>query len=244
MSALKYTGIALAALMSTTVSAKQFWSDNSFTLQKGSNYEVGDNDKTVFTLEHASGHSWGGIFMFVDRLQHGNDDNHETYGELGFTYNLYDGKDSFIKSAFLATQWEFNAQTINIGGGVNIDNSFNNILLGAGVSLDIPGAKFFNVNVYQRNNDFSDNNQQLTLSWSFPFESGVLYDGFLDAVNGTDQKRGGYNFTSQLKYDVGQHMGVEKSKLFFGVEYVHWNNKFGIPGVQESNVNLLVKWHL
>ncbi len=244
MSVLKYSAVALATLLSTTVSAKQFWSDNSFSLLKGSNYEVGDSDKTVFTLEHASGHSWGGIFAFVDRLKHENDNNHETYGELGFTYNVYEQKDGFVKGAFLATQWEFNAQTISIPGVGNIDGSFDNYLFGAGVSLNIPGAKFFDATLYKRNNQNSDSNEQLTLAWAFPMGDSVVYDGFLDAYSDTPTSVGGYNFTSQLKYDVGQHMGVDKGKLFAGVEYVHWNNKFGIPGVNEKNANFLIKWHL
>lgn len=244
MSALKYSAVALATLLSTSVSAKQFWSDTSFTLLKGSNYEVGDSDKTVLTLEHASGHSWGGIFAFVDRLKHENDNNHETYGELGFTFDVINQKDSFIKNTFLAAQWEFNAQTISIPGVGNIDGSFDNYLAGAGVGLNIPGAQFFTATVYQRNNQIGDNNQQLTLAWAFPFADSFVYDGFLDAVNGSDTTTGGYNLTSQLKYDVGQHIGVEKGKFYAGIEYVHWNNKFGIPGVNEKNANLLIKWHL
>jgi len=243
MSVLKYSAVALATILSTSVSAKQFWSDTSFSLLKGSNYEVGDSDKTVFTLEHASGHSWGSIFAFVDRLNHDNDDNHEIYGELGFSYNLYQAKNSFVKEAYVTTQWEFNSSTIALPNAT-IDGSFNNVLFGAGVNIDVPGAKFFNVNLYQRSNDFGDNNQQLTLVWAFPFADSFVYDGFLDAVNGTDAKSGGYNFTSQLKYDLGQHIGVQKSKLFVGVEYVMWHNKFGISGIDENNANLLIKWHL
>jgi len=238
MPILKYSAVALTTLLSTTVSAKQFWSDNSFSLLKGSNYEVGDTDRSVFTFEHASGHSWGSIFTFVDRLHSDNNGTDATYGELAFSFDVMEYKDSFVKKAYITPQWEFG-------------DNMNNLLLGAGVSLDIPGAKFFNVNVYQRNNEFSENNQQLTLAWAFPFGDGFVYDGFLDAVNGTDDgKVGGYNFTSQLKYDLGQHVGVEKGKLYVGVEYVLWNNKFGINqsfvdfNVDESNANLLIKWHL
>jgi len=238
MSALKYSAVALATLLSTTVSAKQFWSDNSFSLLKGSSYEVGDEDRTVYTFEHASGHSWGSIFTFVDRIHSDNTGEDETYGELGFSFNVMEPKDSFIKSVYVTPQWEF---------GENM----NNLLIGAGVNLDVPGSKFFNVNLYQRNNEFSESNQQLTLVWAFPFADGFVYDGFLDAVNGTDDGSvGGYNFTSQLKYDLGQHVGVAKGKLFVGVEHTIWNNKFGINQafvpfeVDENNTNLLIKWHL
>lgn len=231
MSLLKYSAVAAAVLLSSTVSAKQFWSDNSFTLLKGNHYEVGDSDRTVVTFEHASGHSWGSIFSFIDRLHSDNAGTDEDYGELGFNFNIQEYKNSFIKSVYVTPQWEFGTNT-------------NNLLLGAGVDLDIPGSKYFNVNVYQRNNEHGDNNQQLTLAWAFPFADGFVYDGFLDAVTDTDSSVGGYNFTSQLKYDVGQHMGVDKGKLYLGMEYVMWNNKFGIKDVDENNANLLLKWHL
>jgi nucleoside-specific outer membrane channel protein Tsx len=235
MSVKIYSAVIAATLLSTSVSAKQFWSDTSFTTLKGSNYEVGDSDKTVFTLEHASGHSWGNTFTFVDRLHHHNDDNHELYGEVGASINLLTPNASFFKQVYFAPQWEFGSDKFA---------RFDNFLVGMGVNLDVPGAKYFNVNLYRRDNDGADNSNQLTLVWAFPFSNGIVYDGFMDAVDNTDNTASSYNFTSQLKYDIGQHIDVEVGKLFAGVEYVYWNNKFGIDGITEKNANLLIKWHL
>ncbi|NRA54787.1 MAG: nucleoside-binding protein [Gammaproteobacteria bacterium] len=235
MSVLKYSAVACAALLSTTVSAKQYWSDTSFSALQGSNYELGDDDRNIYTFEHASGHSWGSLFTFVDRAHNTNFGDDDTYGELGFSFDVYNNQDGFVKKAYVTPQWEF---------GRSLSGTFNNFLAGVGVDLAIPGASYFNVNLYQRNNEQDDNNQQLTLVWSFPFADSFVYDGFLDAINGSDTQTGGYNFTSQLKYDVGQHIGVEKSKLYLGIEYVYWKNKFGVSGVDEKNANLLIKWHL
>lgn len=235
MSVKIYSALVAATLLSTSVSAKQFWSDTSFSALTGSNYEVGDNDRSVFTLEHASGHTWGNTFTFVDRLVHHNDDNHELYGELGASINLFTQKDSFVKAVYLAPQWEFGSDKFA---------RFDNLLTGVGLDLDVPGATYFNVNLYHRNNDLYGNNHQLTLVWAFPLSNGLVYDGFMDAVDSTDNTASGYNFTSQLKYDIGQRIGVEKGKLFAGVEYVYWHNKFGIDGITEKNANFLIKWHL
>lgn len=237
MSLKKCSALLATVLLSTSVSAKQYWSDTSFTALKGSHYEVGDTDKSVLTIEHASGHNWGSIFAFIDRLHHHNDDNHELYGELGVSYNLYTAKDGFVKAAYVTPQWEF---------GSDKYAQFDNFLVGVGVDLAVPGATFFNVNLYRRNNDNGANNNQLTVAWSFPFANGVVYDGFMDMVSSINSANfsSGYNLTSQLKYDIGQHIGVEKSKLFVGVEYVYWKNKFGISGVTENNANFLIKWHL
>lgn len=56
------------------------------------------------------------------------------------------------------------------------------------------------------------------------------------------------NSTSQLKWDAGAYWGEPKT-LYTGVEYVHWDDKFGFKNgmytvnSNEHNVNLLVKYH-
>lgn len=231
----KYSALLAIVILSTSVNAKQFWSDTSFSALKGSNYELGDSDKTVFTLEHASGHSWGSTFTFIDRLHHHNDDNHELYGELAASIDLFTPKDGLISRVYFTPQWEFGSDKFA---------QFDNFLVGLGVNLAVPGAKFFNLNVYRRNNDGIENSNQLTLVWAFEFSNAIVYDGFIDAVDSSDSAKSSYNFTSQLKYDVGQHIGIATGKLFAGVEYVYWHNKYGLDGITEKNANLLIKWHL
>ena len=214
--------------------AKQLWSDTSVTLMKGTQYEVGDTDKTVFTLEHAGGHSWGSVFAFVDRLSHSNDNNHEIYGEFGANITLKKLNNSVFKDVYLATQWEFSSDKFA---------QFDNYLVGVGTNLSIPKFNFANITYYRRNNELGDNNNQLTFVWSLPVGDSVIYDGFIDAIDSSKTNASGFNFTSQLKYDVGQHIGIEKNKLYAGIEYVYWKNKFGIDGVTEKNPNIMVKWH-
>ena len=50
------------------------------------------------------------------------------------------------------------------------------------------------------------------------------------------------NLTSQLKYNLAEHLNL-KTNFFVGFEYVYWQNKFGIDGVDEKNLNLLAKYH-
>ncbi len=234
MKLVKASAATLLCCLSFNASAKQLWSDTSVTLMKGTQYEVGDTDKTVFTLEHASGHSWGSIFTFVDRLSHDNDNQHELYGEFGANITLNELDNSVFKDVYLATQWEFNSDKFA---------QFDNYLVGVGANLSIPKFNFANITYYRRNNELGDNNNQLTFVWSVPFGDSIVYDGFIDAVDSTDSVASGYNFTSQIKYDVGQHIGIEKNKFYAGVEYVYWKNKFGIDGITEKNPNIMVKWH-
>jgi len=74
------------------------------------------NDKVnVFTLEHASGHNWGDVFIFADRIDAKPDNNapthKQTYAEVsarlsldyafGFTFDS-----DILKDTYLAATWE------------------------------------------------------------------------------------------------------------------------------------------
>ncbi len=232
--------IVLAAgvlLASSSVSAKQIWSDFSLSLLKGSDYEVGDADRDVLTVEHVSGHNWGDSFFFVDRLKSDNGDT-ETYFELSPRVSLSYLTGSkmsagIVKDVFIATTWE---------GGQSGAGGFDNYLVGVGLSLDVPGFQYFDANIYSANNDGGNDDEQLTLTWGVPFSLGTtdfLYDGFIDHTNSDIKET---NFTSQLKWNVGK-LVKSASPIYLGIEYSYWNNKFAIDGVKEKNVALLLKAH-
>ena len=218
------------------------WYDNSISLLYGDEYEVGDNEKTVVTFEHRSDHDWGDLFIFVDRYHHLNDDKHEVYGEVSPNLSITKlaqpehSKNSLIKEIYLAGTWEHSSGQVG----------FDNFLLGAGIKFNLPGFKFFKLTYYRRHNKLYRDNNQISVAWALPFKIGAqafLYDGFIDAVDSTTTTTAGFNFTSQLKWDIGRQLDIEKDKLFIGIEYVYWINKFGIQGVDEKNPNLIIKWH-
>ncbi len=266
-------------------SAKLIWQDFSLSLLSGSNYEkqvIGggqtqSTDRNVVTFEHASGHTWGGTFLFIDRLMSRDSDfeNDAMYGEFSINPTITK-PGGFVKEVYAATQWEFGSGDNGTNSGASDGNSFNNYLLGVGVNLAVPKASFFNVALYKRFNDDQtldentpspetlksnfahvsrtrDDNMQLTVVWRFDLAGGrVRFDGFLDAVTAFDinykdgsktKAESGFNFTPQLKYDIGSVMGLQPKKLWGGVEYVYWQNKFGNKDWDERNLNLLLKWH-
>jgi len=224
--------------------AKQFWSDNSLSLLRGNDYEVGDLNRTVLTFEHVSGHSWGDIFLFADRLESDNKDR-ETYWEISPRLsigNLMDKKLKFgiIKDVLITTTAEIN-DTV----------PFTNYLYGPAIDVEIPGFAFLQLNFYRRNNEGDgDDNWQFTPVWAIPFSLGgqqLVYDGFADWVSGNDDNTPQLNFTSQLKWDLGALWQAPKT-LYIGIEYVYWNNKFGIKDssafkTNERNLNALIKVH-
>ena len=235
----------LATLFAPVASAELLWSDTSFSYLQGSGHEVGDDEKNVFTLEHVSGHSWGSTFLFFDRLSDRNLGGKETYGEVGADFTVATlAEGGFVKNVYVATQVEFLATE---GGPFQ-----NNYLFGVGVSLDIPGANYFNVNYYQRTNGGTDDdNEQLTIVWAFPIAGGLfIYDGFLDSATSSNTAASSLNFTSQLKWDLGKSvLSMKTGKLYLGFEFAYWNNKFGIqdtPGFRtdERATSLLLKWHM
>ncbi|GHE86562.1 outer membrane protein OmpK [Thalassotalea profundi] len=224
---MKVLVFAILSICSFNNYAKTLWSDFSATLLKGNNYEVGDNERTVFTFEHAAGYSWGDSFIFVDRLQSANG-NKETYAEISPRFQISEYKNSFLNNFYIAT-------TAEIGDG------FTHYLIGVGTNLKVPHFKYLNLNFYHRNNDSGDNGKQLTATWALPIGS-LIYDGFIDYVPSNDDASTSVNFTSQLKYNIADMLKLE-TKLYLGIEYVYWHNKYGIDGINEKNMNLLVKYH-
>ncbi|OUS26283.1 hypothetical protein A9Q99_18815 [Gammaproteobacteria bacterium 45_16_T64] len=241
--ALLFVGLTLAP----TIYAKQLWSDNSLSLLRGNNYEIGAESRTVLTFEHVSGHSWGDMFLFVDRLESDNDDN-ETYWELSprlslgklFNKDLTMGP---VKDVLLTTTAE-------------IAENFTHYLIGPAIDLNVPGFAYLQLNVYLRDNEAfggatkADANWQFTPVWGVPFSIGnaqFLYDGFIDWRSGDGDNNTELNFTSQLKWDMGA-LWQSPKVLYVGVEYVYWDTKFGIKDsdalqTDERNLNALIKVH-
>lgn len=234
--------LASAALLSTSVQAEQFWADNSVSVLYGSSYIEpfvnGPDDElsyTTLTLEHVSGHSWGGLFYFVDR--HSGEGFTDTYIEFSPTYTLtkMDGAVSSVSAAY----------TLESGGG------FDNHLVGASVGLSVPGMDYLNVNLYRAMNDSLgiDKGDDNLFSVIYGYSNGNLtIDGFMDYRFGNDGNQFGdiedsMNLTPQITYNLAPMLGL-KNKLKIGVEYSYWTNKFGVDGADQNAVSLLLKAHL
>lgn len=214
----------------SSVSAKTIWSDFSVTGLTGSDYELGDNSREVLSFEHTAGTTWGDSFMFFDRLT-SSDGSVETYGEFTARIKLTEF-DGVFKNLYVVPSME-------MGPG-------NNYLLGLGTDINTSIFDFATLTLFARDNNDGDASMQATFVWGMPVGP-LYYDGFIDLATGVDNTQFGdtemqMNFTSQLKYDLGPMFQLE-NKLFVGIEYVFWNNKFGVDGIDERNMNLLVKMH-
>ncbi|WNC74115.1 outer membrane protein OmpK [Thalassotalea psychrophila] len=245
--------LAGSSLVAFNAQAEMHWSDNSISLLKNlSEYEVDTNDDvTVVTLEHASGHNWGDLFMFADRLNFKSDSSHpetkETYTEVSPRLSLSYATGSkmefgIVTDVFLATTWEHDTYENEF-----FSQSFDNYLVGVGADLKLPGFAFFNINLYQVNNENIDNDNQLTVVWGLPFSLGnadFMFDGYIDWSSAEETHTADFHFNPQLRMDIGKYFGVPK-KFEAGFEYSYWVNKFGLTFPDtESVFSAMVKVHL
>lgn len=232
--------MAAASLLSVSAQAEQFWADNSVSVLYGDQYEFNkDVNTTTMTFEHVSGHSWGGLFFFMDR--HNGGDFSETYSELSPTFTLakMDGFVSGINAAFT-----YESTTVN--DGQNLDN----FLAGIGADLKVPGLDFASATVfYADNNEKFGNSTDYQLTLVAGYSNGnFTVDGFMDysfaSSEDSDQFfQDSMNLTPQITYNVGPALGL-KNKLKVGVEYSYWTNQFGVKDNDQNAVSLLLKAHL
>jgi len=244
---------SLLLISSSTLYSETIWSNNSISyLKNQSDFNlISNNNINVITFEHASGHNWGDVFFFVDRLTASQDENNgerkETYGEASarLSFNYLRNKKlshSLIKDVFIATTLEHAAQNNN-GKGFG----FNNYLIGFGVSWAVPKFSYFNTNLYHAQNEKVSNDIQLTVSWGLPFTiatQNFIIDGYFDWASSADDHSADFHFNPQFKWDLGHNFGKPKF-IELGIEYSYWHNKFGISYLDdESVISALIKIHL
>ncbi|EXF46468.1 nucleoside-binding outer membrane protein [Pseudomonas sp. BAY1663] len=86
-------------------------------------------------------------------------------------------------------------------------------------------------------------------------KSDILFDGYIDwVVNDAGSKSKGnylaknFHFNPQVKYDLGKALDYTPGKLYVGIEYDYWTNKYGIEDSSAFNTdnnvtNFIVKAH-
>ena len=256
------TGLSLAAtLLGGQAMAAELlqWQDNSLTYLNGIDFKVDPPRQQTVTFEHASGWSFGDLFIFVDGIKYnteatnGAGDGHTFYGEISprLSFGKLSGNDlAFgpIKDVLLAATYEFG------------EDDVDSYLLGPAVDLNVPGFDFFQLNTYYRETDGKRDGSgvwQITPAWSYTLpvgDSDLVIDGFMDwVVDNDDSYHANLHFNPQIKYDMAKAMGWGK-RFYVGVEYDYWSDKYGIDdgsylgdeilgGTDQSAISLLLKGH-
>lgn len=248
-----FTGPCLAAaIFAAAAPASAFdWSDTEIQYLYGKEFREPFNprdvSKHIITLQHADGHAYGRNFAFVDMLKSDARDDHatEVYGE---------GYASFSLSKMSGRPWSGGAlRDVNLTVGVNYgrksytayDVEPRVLLPGITLDLKLPGFDFFNVDILAyvdrgrfdgRDNGCHETTYQITPAWKLPFTAGAekfSFEGFADFIGAHGNCVSQILTQPQLRWDVGNHFG-KAGRVFVGVEYQYWRNKFGIDGLRDS----------
>jgi len=214
------------------------WHSTNMQLLRGFDYELGSEERTIGTFEHAHGHRLGDFYMFVDYTWP--DEGEENYYvELSPRLSLgkITGKDfsyGIIKDALISTTIE------------KPESQKARYLYGGAVDLNVPGFKFFKTNLYVRDEPGLDKTYQLTLVWNRPFEiqgHKFVIEGFADLAGDAGQGKKPYQLiVPRFLMDVGHASGFAENTLWAGIEWQYWHNKFGVDGVTESVPQLQMKY--
>lgn len=214
------------------------WHSSNIQILKGGGYKIGDRNRTIMTLEHAHGHAYGDTFAFIDWTWP-HDGKPEYYAELSprlslskiFDANLSAG---IIKDILISTNME------------KPKHQGPRYLYGGAIDLNLPGFKFFKTNAYIRDDTQIDGDTwQITLVWNRPFKVGntnMLIEGFADLAGGEGPtKTSNQLIVPRFLIDAGNLAGYPNGKIWLGIEYSYWHNKFGNDGITESTPQLQLK---
>ena len=225
------------------------WQDASLTYLYGKQFEVDASEQQTATVEHASNLSFGDTFLFVDFIDYrDSSEDSSYYGEFSprLSASKFAGVDAsfgLIKDVLIASTYEFGKGDVE------------SLLYGLGLDLDLPGFDYFQLNLYYR--DPQNNNSrgwQLTPVFSYTMPVGVsevVIDGFIDYVFASEN--GDYeenlHINPQIKYNLGKLLWGDEHRLYIGVEYDYWSDKYGIKDssafkTDQSAYSFLLQYYL
>ncbi|MGZ0657509.1 outer membrane protein OmpK [Coraliomargarita sp. W4R53] len=226
------------------------WQDFSLTYLNGGTYRVDAEDQQTVTFEYVNAMSFGDSFLFVDYIDYLDTDGEESafYGEFSPRLSLgkitdRDWSLGPIKDVLIATTYEFG------------EGDVESFLYGMGLDLNIPGFDYFHLNLYYRSpkshNNLSEG-WQLTPCFSYTLpvgQSEIIIDGYIDYVFASENS--GYeenlHINPQIKYNLGKLLWDETQRLYVGIEYDYWSNKYGLKDLpfrtDQSAYSFLLKYH-
>jgi nucleoside-specific outer membrane channel protein Tsx len=218
----------------------------------------GEAETNIYTLQHASGWSFGDIFFFVDSLHDNKNDDfndNDLYGELYVNFSL--GK-------LLAKPVSFGAiKDVGLLVGFNAadDAKVRKYLPGMRLSWDIPGFTFLNTDFMAYLDDSAGvkkggapketDSFLIDVNWRRPFnistqsfsiEGHVEYDGSRRNEFG---KTVSYSVLAQpqFRWDAGKGFGSKANQFYLGIEHMYWRNKLGDKHTTENRPQFLAVWH-
>ena len=234
----KLAFITTSLLLSLTDTSAADYQTANLQLLHGSTFEVGKKERTVMTFEQANSWNYGSNYFFFDVTNPSEADT-SIYGEFSpslsgkeiLNLNLSDG---LIKDIKMTATAEFG-------------NNFRANLYGAGIDLNVPYFQFLLLNLYARDTArTTGTTAQLTVAWKLPFKiasANFLSTGFADFAGKEGPREANQLVAPQILYDIGKEI-YQEDKVYVGIEYQYWRNKFGLKDVNESVIQFMLKSYL
>lgn len=228
--------ILLTGLLALPASAFASWSVTNLSLLYGDGFKLDDKSQYTITLDHARSWDYGDFFFFIESFNPATGDSSE-YGEIHprFSLSKISGRDfsnNYISDVYVATE-------------VELGENHRAYLYGLGFDFKLKGFNYFNVNLYARDNIRQGGKTwQITPYWQLPFSVGSSkwsFEGFADIAGTEDDSRHNVIFQPQLLLDVGELFG-HPGQIKAGFEYSYWSNKFGVEGIDQDVMQLMMKW--
>ena len=228
--------LALVLVAAAAPAGAQSWSSTDVQWLHGSGFELGPGTRDILTFEHVSTWDFGSNFFFFDVSEFTGDDT-ALYGEWY----------SRLSWARLGVKEESTGvlRDVSFAASLNAGDGFRAYLAGATLHFSVPGVSFLDLDVmYYDDRSDADATYIVTPAWELPFRIGSLpcrFRGFIDSIGPEGERKAQLLAQPQLLVDLGRFLGDEE-RLFAGVEYQYWHNKYGIDGVDESLPQLMLLW--
>ena len=216
-----------------------YWHEANIRLLRGNNFELGDKDRTIVTVEYANGGRYGDFYSFIDYIEPDSGDS-DYYGEIHPRFSLSNLSGKEIKFGIITD--------LLLAFTVEKPKGFDETLLyGVGTNWDIPGFVFFQANGYVRDNpDLEGKSEQVTIAWKsgFTFLNNYwVFEGFSDIAGPEGDSAPTKLIVPGLLWDVKNVWSqLKKEKLTVGIKYTYTKNKYGIRGVIERVPQFQIKW--
>jgi len=198
----------------------------------------------LMTFEVANGWKYGDNFFFTDVGNGGVYDKKKPINDYGeFHSRLSLGK---ITGNDLSVG---PLGDVLVAGEVDYPAGFSpTFCYGIGTDLKIPGAAFFSLNFFIRDEVATKGiSFQVNPAWLFPFTTGPVkwsFGGWIDIMSGEgDNQKAWFQMQPTLFVDLGNFWGAP-GKLETGIEYEYFHNFLGIKDLDVNHPQYVLKWNL
>ena len=231
--------------------AAPLWSDFSGAFVAGSGFTLDPDKQRTVSLEYASGYSWGDTFTYLDTtFFRGDERTYSLFGETAARWSVMDSDEDrsnqAVTDVLVAASLEFGSGTVET------------FTLGSSIDLNVPGFDYLHLGLMRREslNRSGFNNSdgwQFVPTWSLTIPAGRsewVIDGFAKWIFATDHSdyHPNFQFNPQIKYNIGKHLFRSDARVYLGIEYYYWSNKYGVKSSSavdsdQHAVSFLAKYH-